>query len=223
MLFIFNLGLYMLITYEKLSSNLNLLMAKARLNSNELARRTGIPASSIKKIRNNNNSNPTLATLTPIANHFSITISQLIGDVSLSECENMNDRIGDVYFNKYVSIPIVSWDDTINREDIVKNNPETVIAGHACSKNAFALYVKEDSGKVFTKGTLLIIEPAIIPGQNDHIITYKKDQPLPCIKTILIEDGEVFLRSMLVDSHVVPMSDEYKILGVIIEYRKALR
>ena len=70
---------------EKLSQNLNLLMAEARINAEALSRHISLPASTIKKVRNNNDSNPTLSTLTPLANYFSLTISQLIGDEPFDE------------------------------------------------------------------------------------------------------------------------------------------
>ena len=71
--------------FEKLCENLNFLMTKNVLNASELARSTGLPASTIKKIRNHDNPNPTLATLRPLAQYFSISLSQLIGDEPLIE------------------------------------------------------------------------------------------------------------------------------------------
>src|SRR5436190_10910802 len=70
--------------FDKLGQNLDFLMNNAHLNANELARRTGIPASSIKKIRTNNSPNPTLTTLLPLSNYFSLTLSELIGEIPLS-------------------------------------------------------------------------------------------------------------------------------------------
>src|SRR5580704_4784010 len=78
---------------KNLSDNLNTLMARSRINSSELARLTGLPATTIKRIRNNEQSNPTVSTLLPIAKYFSMTISELlaceggfIGNISPKVC-----------------------------------------------------------------------------------------------------------------------------------------
>ncbi len=73
---------------KNLSDNLNLLMARSRLNSSELARLTGLPATTIKRIRNNEHSNPTISTLLPIAKQFSITLSELVACELLSDIQN---------------------------------------------------------------------------------------------------------------------------------------
>ena len=44
--------------FEKLSDNLNLLMEGASISADELGRSTGIPSSTIKKIRNRYNRTP---------------------------------------------------------------------------------------------------------------------------------------------------------------------
>jgi transcriptional regulator with XRE-family HTH domain len=208
-------------TFEKLSSNLNLLMAKARLNANELARRTGIPASSVKKIRNNINPNPTLATLAPIANYFSITISQLIGDISLPEEQPSN--IHDSHATTQNLIPLISWDETNEWPKHAAPSYFTVISERPYSQNAFGLIVEEESWKAFSKGTILLVDPAIMPKQHDYVIVSKDNQITPTLKQILIEDNAIFLKSILIDNHVIQKSSEHKILGVIMEHRKYLR
>ena len=55
-------------------------MALERLSSSALARKTGVHATNIKRIRNNEQANPTVTTLLPLARYFSISLSQLIGD-----------------------------------------------------------------------------------------------------------------------------------------------
>ena len=60
-------------------------MVEVHISADELARRTGIPASTIKKIRNNNSPNPTLNTLLPLAEYFAVSLGQLVGDEPLPE------------------------------------------------------------------------------------------------------------------------------------------
>jgi SOS-response transcriptional repressor LexA len=206
--------------YKKLSDNLNLLMANARLNANELARRTGIPASSIKKIRNNDNPNPTLTTLVPLANFFSTTVSQLIGDVPLKVESN---RIIDPSQQSQQSVPVITWKDAATWPTITNIEQTFVLSERQYSKNTFGLIVEENTRDRFIKGTLLLIDcEAPVQGQ-DYVIVIKDNQTIPSIKQILIEDDQIYLKSLQVENLIIPKSSEYKILGTIIEYRNYLK
>src|SRR3990167_1373890 len=96
---------------KKLSKNLNLLMAENRLNAEELSRRIGLPASTIKKIRNNDDANPTLSTLAPLAKYFSLSISQLVGEEPFSTSRIKGSYHIDPALLNHV--PLISWQDAI--------------------------------------------------------------------------------------------------------------
>ncbi len=66
---------------QRLSAILNHLMAESKIDGVQLSRRTGIPVTTINRLRKNDaDNNPTLSTLVPLAHFFAITVSQLIGD-----------------------------------------------------------------------------------------------------------------------------------------------
>lgn len=207
-------------TFDKLSNNLHLLMADARINANELARRTGIPASSIKKIRNNDNPNPTLSTLAPIAQYFAITVSQLIGDIALPSKQASSPSYSTELDSN--AIPIITWDEIEAWPHISTRDHPVIHPDRAHTQNAFGLTVTENNWGIFTKDTLLLIEPTAEPQQHDYVIIKKDKQNTCSIKQILIEDGELFLKSTQVDNYILLKTHE-TILGVIIEYRKYLR
>lgn len=60
------------------------LMLNAKISEYELAKKTGVPQPSINKILNGKNTNPKISTLRPLAQHFMITISELIGETPLN-------------------------------------------------------------------------------------------------------------------------------------------
>jgi transcriptional regulator with XRE-family HTH domain len=202
-------------TSETLSNNLNLLMANTRMNANELARQTGIPASSIKKIRNNNHPNPTLSTLTPIAHFFSITVSQLIGDTSLSATPTApNEPIK--------MLPIIAWDDAASWPTLTKPAAATIATERHYTQQAFGLSIRENINEIFSKGTVLIIEPDMKPQQHNYVIIQKDLQNSPSIKQVVIEDGKIFLKSILIDQPPILKTHEHRILGIVMEYRRIL-
>lgn len=207
--------------HEKLSSNLRLLMRELGLSSNELARQIDIPASSIKRILNIENSNPTLATLLPIAKHFSITIGQLIGeDLLQQKCTGVADRLN---VTKVKMIPIVSWNKISIPSEIKNENTNFIATERSLSDDAFALIIEEEIAGRFSKGTILLIEPHASPQNNDIILVKKSNQQNFSLKLAMFEDGEMFLKSISIGDHIIRKNNEHQILGVIMENRKYLK
>lgn len=68
---------------SKLAQILKLLMAEQGLSESELARRTGIGQPVVHRMASGETDNPKVATLSPVANYFALSISQLIGDEAL--------------------------------------------------------------------------------------------------------------------------------------------
>jgi len=196
-------------------------MAEARLNASELARRTSVPPSSIKKIRNNDNLNPTLSTLMPLANFFSISLSQLVGDVPL----NIENRQINETSNKQLQypLPIISWNEAASWPNTSELEHNLIFSERSFSKNSFALITEETINERIPKGTVLLIDCDASPESSDYVLVIKRHQSKPSIKQILIEDDQIFLKSLQVENLVVPKSSDYKILGIVMEYRKYLK
>jgi len=62
-----------------LSANIKKLRKEHRLSQEELAKKAGITYSTLIKIESGLNKNPTLETLTKIANAFKVKIDELVG------------------------------------------------------------------------------------------------------------------------------------------------
>jgi SOS-response transcriptional repressor LexA len=207
---------------EKLKANLNLLMTEAQLNAEELSRRIGLPASTIKKIRNNDDPNPTLSTLTPLAKYFSLTISQLVGDEPFPE-----SRIPGSYKvnpQKLNHIPLVSWQEAIiwpiEDNNIVR---PTITTEYEYSKDAYALIVEEDYWENLSKDTVLLVDPALQAEHRDFIIVYKNDSKIPTLKQVLFDEGHMYLKPVTQQYNIAILTPEHRILGVVVEYKKQLR
>lgn len=206
---------------EILSKNLNLLMAEARLNAEELSRRINLPASTIKKIRNNKDVNPTLSTLVPLAKYFSLTISQLVGDEPFPE-----SRIkGSYMINPGVlsQIPLISWQDAMTWPDINNKYYSTISTEHQYSKNAYGLLVEEETWENLAKDTALLVDPALPAESRDFIIVHKLGQKTPTLKQALFDEGQLYLKPVIQGYNIGVFTNEHKILGVVVEYKKYLK
>ena len=207
---------------EKLSKNLNLLMAEGRLNAEELSRRIGLPASTIKKIRHNNDANPTLSTLSPLAKYFSLTIGQLVGNEPLP-----GSRIKGSYKiapEILCHVPLISWQDAIIWPTTCDDQSRpTITTEHKYSKTAYALLVEEDDWENLAKDTALLIDPSLKAEHRDFIIVHKDGQKIPTLKQALFDEGQMYLKPVTQRYNIAAFTPEHKILGVIVEYKKHLK
>jgi SOS-response transcriptional repressor LexA len=208
--------------FDKLCDNLNLLMAEVHISADELGRRTGVPASTIKKIRNRYNPNPTLTTLLPIARYFSLTLGQLVGDESLP-----TERAGGLPKANQEGatlIPILSWEQAIGCPRIQTEIPSlSITSEHAYSQDAYALIVEEDDWGSFAKDTVLIIEPFLTVEHRDYAVVYKEGQQSPTLRQILYDEDQLYLKPLVQGYNIAPYTVEHRILGIVAEYKKQLR
>lgn len=206
---------------EKLSNNLNILMAEAHISADELGRRTGLPASTIKKIRNNDNPNPTLTSLLPLAQYFSITLSQLVGDEPLTAT-----RIKGAYqttSEMIQHIPLISWEEAILWPTTKEIMRHFVTTEHTYGKNAYALIVEEEDWENLAKGTALLVDPSLKPEHRDFVIVHKDGQSTPTLKQVLYDEGQIYLKPVIHGYNITMLTPEHKLLGVIVEYKMHLK
>lgn len=199
-----------------LSRVLGHLMAEHNVDGVQLSKHTGVPTTTINRLRNADpHTNPTLLTLQPIAHFFSINISQLVGEEPLPNTAIRNQKI--------TRLPILTWKQALSWPSMDNQIISTVITEHEYSKNAFALTVIEDLSEKIEKGSLLLIDPSATPLHLDYLLVHKQDLKSPSLKQFIIEDSEKYLRSLYSKAIVTPLTGEFKILGVVIEYKKNFR
>ena len=70
---------------HQLGKRLQYLMMKLGIDETFLSTQTHVAKANISRLKNDPASNPTLATLKPLADFFGITVSQLLGEVPLED------------------------------------------------------------------------------------------------------------------------------------------
>lgn len=202
---------------KELSNNLNILMAQARISSSELARQIGVPATTIKRIRNNEQSNPTITTLLPIAQYFSMSLNQLIGNEPL------------IQLNKNCSaalhkIPLLSWQECIHyASHDYEKCPNQVFTERKVSSKAFALIIEEDDLEFFPRDSILLIEPSQKPETGDYVVIGNAEQNVSSIRKYIVEIDQIYLKPLVTGVTMSVLTSEYQILGVIIQYKVELK
>lgn len=195
------------------NNTLEFLIKKWGININQLHKHTGIPLSTLKRLRLSKENNPTLASLAPIANYFSVSLDQLTGREALPTKNNIHTN--------GLAVPLIHWKDIINTP---KNRcylafSSLLIRDITLNENSFALVIKNNSTNNFLAGSLLIIDPSLKGRNRDFIIVNKKEMHEPQLMQKIIYENKVYLKNLNTESEIIKFSDLYKILGVVIQIR----
>ena len=199
-------------------------MEECDIDDAQLARETGVPASTISRMRINSSANPTASTLRPISKFFSISISQLLGDEPLPK-ERLPGTHNPTYYTS-ARMPVIEWDWILNwvetGSENIKDKLQTWISTEKeVSPNSFALIIPTDSfGLAFRKGSTIIVDPSQPPVDGDLILVKNDIDKNILLKQILMDGYEAYMRSVNPEiKSVVPLAEDYKIIGTVIETR----
>ncbi len=153
---------------KNLSLNLKNLLNNERISENELARRTGISQQIINRILSGENKNPKIATLSPLAHYFMVSISQLIGEEpSATKKKNHINQSG------WQEIPLIEWDALaqFSSKDFLLRQNKTQLIDFQPTEGMFAIKMQDSSMEPkFSDGTLLIFDLDQHPVNGDFIL-----------------------------------------------------
>jgi SOS-response transcriptional repressor LexA len=202
--------------------NFNQLINESKVSISEIHRNTGLPITTLQRLKIDPNSNPTLATLVPIAEFFAVSVSQLIGDESLPI-----DRSPGIFIQRkenWIKIPILSWEQATAWPNIeIDKKQATVSTDIDIGGNTFALEIMEDDWAGFPKNSLIIVDPNINPSAKDYLVVHKAGIRVATLKKFVDYEGAFYLAPLNDNFRTVPYNEEYRILGVVVQIRKDIR
>lgn len=190
---------------KTICETLNQLMADARLNSSALARATGLPATTIKRIRNSTQCNPTLATLEPIAKYFNISMNELLGKKPIT-------------VDNAATLPLLSWSALLTKNRETSTFPCITTELHL-PKGSYALPIESDDLHPFSKDGVILVDCERTPKSSDYLVVMKKSSQMTMIKKLIIEDNTHYLKSLIPGIQLTPFTKDYQLLGVIAQYK----
>lgn len=203
----------------RLRDNLLRLMKDHNTNMTLIFKHTGVPVTTIQRICKDPNANPTLASLIPIAEYFSVTLAQLIGE------EPLPNSAANCAPQHWFNVPIISWQQATHWTKFQTNHHEqrVVTTEMSVGNHAFALEILDDHQDNFHKGALIIIDTTLTPTHSDYVISHKKDSPEVSLNQILLHEGDIYLKPTNSEFKTTIMNDAYQIIGVVIQVRMNLK
>lgn len=196
------------------------LMNEQDLTVSELARRTRIGQPVIHRVLSGETDNPKVATLSPIANFFAVSISQLIGDEALPK-----NRISGTFSltpQSWKNIPLLSWEQALQwpvQSDLfhIEKHESTEMS---VGDSGYALRVKDTTMLPrFPENTLLIVDPDLQPNDRDFVIAHLSGQKQAIFRQFLLNGDDVYLKPLNTDFSMALLDKKSKILGVMVQAR----
>jgi len=204
---------------EKLQENLARLMKHFKINMSQLHRQTGVPITTIQRIRTDPHANPTVTNLKPIANFFNISISQLIGDEPLPLTEGQGDHFFRENTAHWKKIPLISWVDAPTWGTASEPEHAIIEVDIDVSNQSFALVVEEENWNNFPKESILVIDPNLKIENRDFIITQIANQSSCSLKQVLFYENGQYLKPVEPNFPVTPFTKEYRVIGVVAQIK----
>ncbi len=128
--------------YPNLGKILKRLLFERDMKPMDLARELNIPQPTIHRLVSGKSTRPYKSSLDPIANYFSITTSQLVGEKPLdSETTQQYPSLG----GKITTVPLLNWNDLPDLSPPSSNEGGGTIMVGNVSKKAFALTMPDSS------------------------------------------------------------------------------
>lgn len=204
---------------NKLSSNLKKLLHNGKISENELSRRTGVAQQIINRILSGENKNPKIATLSPLAHYFTVSISQLIGDENIEVKTEINSaNLG------WQEVPFFDVNLFVNRpvKDILLETKEKLFIDVGLLKQVFAMKMNDDSMEPkFSNGTILIFDADKEPSNGDFVLFQSFDYSIE-MRQLFIDKNQRYKKSLNPlhkDYTVSLLSKTLEKVGVLIQSR----
>ena len=204
---------------NKLSANLKNLLFHAKISENELARKTGVAQQVINRILSGENKNPKIATLSPLANYFMVSISQLIGDEIFDVKPKLNiSHLG------WKEIPMLDWDLLIEKalNELLSQSNEKLLVDINPSENIFALKMHDDSmDPKFSNGSILIFDHNKKPSNGDFVLIELPNHQIE-FRQLIIKSNKHYkkcLNPAHQDYKATPIGKSVTYLGLLIQSR----
>lgn len=202
-----------------ISDNIIKIMRKKGITDAELARRSGLPPSTIHRIVANLTSDPRASTILLLSKALDVNVEHLFSSDLDRELEK----------NSVLSIPIIEWNEvppylkgTLKLP--IENHRRWLAVSEENSNNLmFALQGRSSLEPRFPKDSYLIFNSELIPCDGDYALVINKSENRECkLRQIFFDGSKIFGFSILstVESEVIQKKD---IISILVECRASYK
>ncbi len=217
---------------SEIAEILKLLMLKRDVKTSQLARLVGIPQQTLQRVVSGTSPNPHESTLKNVANHFGISVEQLKGKEQLPKEFFPAVGFGDILIKKSVNIPLLTWDQLKELEEINKKveNSEIdafesiVTISPSFNEKCFGLIMNDSSmDPYFPKDSILVIDPEKVINDRSFALVKLEEEKIFLFRQVLLDGQYKYLKPINPDLGHFKMrllSDKDEIIGALVEGRR---
>lgn len=194
------------------------------MNATQLAKATGIPQPTIRRILIGESKDPDTATLMPLAAFFGKTVAQLRGEVPIQLHGVMEPSA------PMKRLPLISWVAAGLPGDA--NDPYAPGVAESWepfegkfSGMAYCLKVRGDSmtappesnGPSFPEGSIIAVEPKLEAKNGDFVVVRFNNTDEATFKQLVLDGPFKFLKPLNPRYNAIPVKDDAQLCGVVTE------
>lgn len=205
--------------YLELGEILKKLLFDRSMKPVQLAREIGIPPPTIHRLITGKSTRPYQSSLKPIADFFSISIEQLLGEKPLSAtAENPQNKI---ITDKFRTISINEWAAPL--EEVRYSTSKKIIVSSDISNHAFALIMPDTSmAPLFQVDSILIFDPTAKPHDRSYVLVKLHDLNTYVFRQLIIDISHQYIKPLNPDLNVFKMrllDQKDRIIACLVEAR----
>lgn len=204
-----------------LSDTLNRLLVEHKIRPMELSRRTNVPQPTIQRLTTGSTTRPHRGTLEAIANFFSISVEQLLGQepipgISLSMAEALE--------TDYKKIPLLDSVAVANISSGILNKHQEMITDAVGGPRMFAMHITDNAMEpIFPESTLLIIDPDLTPRDRSYVVVRLSQHNEVVFRQLVTDGPDLFIKALSADFQKFEMKkvrEEDVIIGVLVQTKR---
>ena len=209
---------------SKLSENLRSLLDLYAMTETQLAKELKIANTTFHRIINDNVSSPNISSLRPIAEHFGVTIDQLIGDSPLFI--NQGEKV-ELIRNRGSLVPILrlNFEDLEGVSALLKsidpaNWHNWMFTTLDQNENCFALEIADHTYQIpLLKGSIQIISCLAQYRSGDICLVLDKEHQFVGFKKLLLEGNATYLANIYAvnESMIEQDKNTHFIIGKVVQ------
>lgn len=167
------------------------------MNPSELAREVGVPSTTVHRLVTGKSTRPYKNSLIPIADYFSLSVEQLIGEEQLPNNPWQENSPGKGVEQRIVKIPIISWGEVTNRGKESATQHQYVLSAGSISDQSFALTMPDYSMEpLFPKETILIFDPQLTAGDRSFVLVKLGKSDTLTFRQMLVDVDHKYLKPL---------------------------
>ncbi|EKD54008.1 MAG: repressor protein C2 [uncultured bacterium] len=208
--------------YLQLAGILKQLLFDKGMRPVDLAREVNIPAPTIHRLITGKSTRPYRSSLMPIADFFSVTIDQLIGEQPFISLIKKKENVS--LFKKILHLPLIPWDELQHPQLIDENKYEKIPFAGNISNQAYATILQDYSMEpLFPPDSMLIFDPEKLFKDRSYVLVQLNETSTPVFRQLLIDLDQKYLKPLNPDLNAFKMrliGKKDKIIATLVEARQ---